>query len=188
MGIEVIIAIALVFVLFTFMIAYYFITYNRFQTLRNAAEATLGQIRVALRKRLDLIGELVDAVKSYAKFERETLEKITAMRTSVERAPPKELEKIERESRAILERLIAVFEAYPDLKTSNVVSQLMQAIREVEDEIARHRYTYNNIVQQYNTMIDTYPSRFVAQINNFAKLAYLEVGVRTSEERPRIEF
>ena len=170
------------------LVAYYFRTYNRFQTLRNAADATLGQIRVAVRKRLDLIGQLVDTVKSYAKFEREVLEKVTAMRASVGRASPEELNKIERETRSILGRLIAVVEAYPDLKTSQAVGQLVQAIREIEDEIARHRYTFNNIVQQYNTMIDTFPSKIVAQMNGFRKLPYLELGVSEREERPHIEF
>ncbi len=170
------------------MIAYYFMIYNKFQRLRNAAEATLGQIRVAIKKRLDLVTQLVDAVKSYAKFEREVLEKITSMRTAVGKASPEELNKMEREMRGIMTRLFAVVEAYPELKTSQVVSQLMQAIKEVEDEIARHRYTFNNIVQQYNTMIDTFPSKIIAQMNNFAKIAYLELGVSETEERPRIEF
>ncbi len=188
MGLIEIIIVAVIILFAAIMIAYYFATYNKFQTLRNAAEATLGQIRVAVRKRLDLIGQLVDTVKSYAKFEREVLEKVTAMRASIGRASPEELNQIERETRSILGRLIAVVEAYPDLKTSQAVSQLMQAIREIEDEIARHRYTFNNIVQQYNTMIDTFPSKIIAQISGFRKLPYLELGVSEREERPRIEF
>ncbi len=188
MGITALIAGVIVVVIIAVLVAYYFRTYNRFQTLRNAADATLGQIRVAVRKRLDLIGQLVDTVKSYARFEREVLEKVTAMRASVGRASPEELNKIERETRSILGRLIAVVEAYPDLKTSQAVGQLMQAIRDIEDEIARHRYTFNNIVQQYNTMIDTFPSKIVAQMSGFRKLPYLELGVSEREERPHIEF
>ncbi len=170
------------------LIAYMVYTYNRFQVLRNAAEATLAQIRVALRKRLDLIGQLVDAVKSYARFEKETLEKITRMRASIGSASPEQVREIERETRTILARLIAVAENYPELRTAETVSKLMEAVRSVEDEIARQRYTYNNIVQQYNTMIDTYPSRIVALMAGIRKLPYLEVGGREIEERPRIEF
>jgi LemA protein len=169
-------------------IAYYFVVYNRFMKLKNAAEATLGQIKVALRKRLDLIGELVDAVKSYASFEKSTLEKITSLRASIATASPEELRDVERESREFLGRLLAVAESYPELKTSEAVVNLMNSTRELEDEIARHRYTYNNIVQEYNTMIDTYPSRIVAQINGFIKLPYLEVGGEELEERPEIRF
>ena len=180
--------IGLIILIIIVFIIYYFVTYNRFQTLRNAAQATLGQIRVAIRKRLDLIGQLVDSVKSYAKFEKEVLEKVTAMRASIGAATPEEINRIERETRGVLGRLLAVVEAYPDLKTSQTVKELMDAVRSVEDEIARHRYTYNNIVQQYNTMTDTYPSKIVAQMAGFRKMTYLELGVSEAEERPRIEF
>ncbi|RLF20508.1 MAG: LemA family protein [Thermoprotei archaeon] len=170
------------------ILGYYFATYNRFQALRNASEATLNQIRVALRKRLDLIGQLVDAVKSYAKFEKETLERIVELRSSIAKASPEEIRKAERETRELLSRLIAIVEAYPDLKTATTVMKLMEAVREIEDEIARHRYTYNNIVQEYNTKIDTFPSSIVAKMNGFRKLPYLEVGGAEIEVRPRIEF
>ncbi len=188
MGIIELILILFTVLIIVIMIAYYFIIYNRFMKLRNAADATLNQIRVAIRKRLDLIGELVDAVKSYAKFEREVLEKVTKLRTSIAYASPEEVRDIDRESRNILGRLLAVMEAYPELKTSEVVSKLMDAVKSVEDEIARHRYTYNNIIQQYNTMIDTFPSKIIASINGFTKLPYLETRVGVTEERPRIEF
>ena len=183
-----IIMVVLIVGLLMLMFGYYFTVYNRFQALRNASEATLNQIRVALRKRLDLIGQLVDAVKSYAKFEKETLERIVELRSSIAKASPEEIRKAERETRELLGRLIAIVEAYPDLKTATTVVKLMEAVREIEDEIARHRYTYNNIVQEYNTKIDTFPSSIVARMNNFKKLPYLEVGGAEIEVRPKIEF
>ncbi len=162
--------------------------YNRFMRLRNAATATLGQIRVALRKRLDLISSLAEAVSSYAEFEKDVLEKITQLRSSIATASPEEIAQAERETRGLLARLLAVVEQYPDLKTVEAVKKLMDASKEVEDEIARHRYTYNNIVQEYNTMIDTIPSRFIALINGFKKLPYLEVGGEEIERRPSLRF
>ena len=162
--------------------------YNRFMRLRNAATATLGQIRVALRKRLDLISSLAEAVSSYAEFEKDVLEKITRLRSSIATASPEEVAQAERETRGLLARLLAVVEQYPDLKTVEAVKKLMDASREVEDEIARHRYTYNNIVQEYNTMIDTIPSRFIALVNGFKKLPYLEVGGEEIERRPSLRF
>ncbi len=162
--------------------------YNRFMRLRNAATATLGQIRVALRKRLDLISSLAEAVGSYAEFEKDVLEKITQLRSSIATASPEEIAQAERETRGLLARLLAVVEQYPDLKTVEAVKKLMDASKEVEDEIARHRYTYNNIVQEYNTMIDTIPSRFIALINGFKKLPYLEVGGEEIERRPSLRF
>ncbi len=169
------------------LIIFFVGVYNRFYTLKNSAEATLGQIKVAMKKRLDMIEQLLGAVRSYAAFEKDTLTKVTEMRARIGGASPEQLAEVERESRSILGRLIAVAEAYPDLKTSTTVMNLMDAVRSVEDEIARQRYTYNNIAQQYNTMTDTVPSNFVARLLNFVKLQYLEFEEAISTP-PRIEF
>ena len=167
---------ALAFIVGLILIGVLISIYNRFQQLRNAAEATLGQIRVALKKRLDMINELVETVKSYAKFEKETLEKITEMRTKVlEVSDVSDVQKIDRESRRILGNILVAVERYPDLKTSETVKSLMSAVKEVEEEIARHRYTFNNIVQEYNTKASTFPSNFVASFFGLKKrLEYLQ--------------
>jgi len=161
--------------------------YNRFFSLKNSSEATLGQIRVAMKKRLDMIDQLLGAVKSYAKFEKETFEKVTAMRASVATASPGDLNKMEAESRSIFGRLLAVAENYPDLKTSTTVTSLMDAVKGIEDEIARQRYTYNNISQEFNTMMDTIPSKFIGRMIGLVKLEYLqfEDAIKTP---PKIEF
>lgn len=169
------------------LIVYFVSIYNKFQSLRNSAEATLGQIRVALKKRLDMIEQLVEAVKSYAKFERETFEKITTLRSQASTSKAADLGNVDRESRAILGNVLAVAESYPDLKTSNTVTNLMDSVKGVEDEISRQRYTYNNIAQQYNIMQDTIPSRFVAGMMRLIKLDYLKFE-EDIEKRPRIEF
>ena len=156
------------------LIIYFFSVYNRFQSLINAGEATLGQVRVAMKKRLDMIEQLVDSVKSYARFERDTFEKITSMRASIGKASPDELRRIDGESRGILGNIIAVAESYPELKTSETVVVTMNAVKEIEDEIARHRYTYNNIVQEFNTKLDVVPSKFVGSSIGLKKLDYLE--------------
>ena len=161
--------------------------YNRFFSLKNSSEATLGQIRVAMKKRLDMIDQLLGAVKSYAKFEKETFEKVTAMRASVATASPGDLNKVEAESRSIFGRLLAVAENYPDLKTSTTVTSLMDAVKAIEDEIARQRYTYNNISQEFNTLMDTIPSKFIGRMIGLVKLEYLqfEEAIKTP---PKIEF
>jgi LemA protein len=161
--------------------------YNRFVSLKNASEATLGQIRVAMKKRLDMIEQLLGSVKSYAKFEKETLEKVTAMRASVATASPGDLNKVEAESRSIFGRLLAVAENYPDLKTSGTVMSMMDSIKSLEEEIGRQRYTFNNISQEFNTMTDTIPSNFVAKLMGLIKLEYLqfEEAIKTP---PKIEF
>jgi LemA protein len=173
------------------LIGFYFITiYNRLQSLRNGALATLSQIRVAMKKRLDMVEQLVDMVKSYAHFEKETLEKITSMRTNLSGADPRDIRKINSESLSLLSDIKAVAESYPALKTSDAVINTMNAIREVEDEISRHRYTYNNIIQELNTMIDTLPSSFIASSARLHKQDYISFeedelrrgGYLTSEE------
>ncbi|MDD5050001.1 MAG: LemA family protein [Methanoregulaceae archaeon] len=169
------------------LVVYFVGIYNRFYSLKNASEAALGQIRVAMKKRLDMIDQLLGSVKSYAKFEKETFEKVTAMRASVGSAGPGDLNEIEKESRSILGRLFAVAEAYPDLKTNTTVMNLMDAVRGVEDEIARQRYTYNNISQQFNTLCDVIPSNIVARIMGLSKLTYLEFAEAISTP-PKIEF
>jgi len=156
------------------IVAFYFVTiYNRLQSLKNGAEATLSQIRVAMKKRLDMIEQLVDSVKSYAKFERDTLEKITSMRTSLGSASPDELAKINGASRGLVGNVLAVAESYPQLRTSEAVTTTMNAIKDVEDEISRHRYTYNNIIQEFNTLLVTVPSNMVASYTGMRKMDYL---------------
>ncbi|MCP8305184.1 MAG: LemA family protein [archaeon] len=161
--------------------------YNRFYRLRNSADATLGQIRVAMKKRLDMIEQLLNSVKSYAKFEREVFEKITSLRAEVFKTGAEGLRDIDNESRRILGNILAVAENYPDLKTSNTVTELMGAVKSVEDEIARQRYTYNNIVQEFNILTDTVPSNFVARIIGMIKLNYLKFEEEITKP-PRIEF
>jgi LemA protein len=156
------------------VIIFYIVTmYNRLQSLRNGASATLSQIRVSMKKRLDMVEQLVDMVKSYAHFEKQTLEKITSMRSGLMGADPRDIGKINSDSLSLLSDIKAVAESYPALKTSDAVINTMNAIRDVEDEISRHRYTYNNIVQELNTMIDTLPSSFIASSARLNKQEYL---------------
>lgn len=160
--------------------------FNRFLALRNSTEATLAQIRVAMKKRLDMIGQLVEAVKSYVKFEREVFEKIASLRTAIFNVGTRGLSDIDRDSRAVLATVLAIAERYPDLKASSTVLTLMEAIKTVEDEIARQRYTHNNIVQEFNTMTDTLPSKFIAQAMNLNKIEYLRFE-EESEKPLKIE-
>ena len=168
------------------MVVYLISLFNRLYSLRNSSEATLGQIGVALKKRLDLITQLVEAVRAYVKFEKEIFERIAQLRSEMLKGRAEDLRGIERESRAVMNAVLAIAESYPDLKASSTVLNLMDAIRSVEDEIARQRYTYNNIVQEFNIMQDTFPSGLVARAMNLSKLEYLKFE-EEAQKRPSVE-
>lgn len=184
-----IIAALILLVVVVGLVLYFIGIYNRFYNLKNSAESTLGQIKVAMKKRLDMIEQLLGAVRSYAKFEKETLEKITSLRASVlsSGAGAGEVNRVDRESRSLVGTLFAVAEAYPDLKTSATVTSLMDSIKDVEGEISRQRYTYNNICQQFNTMLDQIPSNIVGRLIGLLRLQYLEFE-GAIERPPKIEF
>jgi len=179
-------AVNLVFLVVVIAVVYAVVSiYNRLAKYRNAADANLGQIKVALKKRLDMVEQLLGAVKGYVAHEREVFESIAKLRAGVTDADPGNVSEIDRESRSIMSSLLAVAEAYPDLKASENMKDLMESIVDVEDEIARHRYTYNNVVQEYNTMRETIPSNLVAAATGAEKLAYLEFEAEI-ERRPDV--
>ena len=111
--------------------------YNRFYTLKNSSEATLGQIRVAMKKRLDMIDQLLGAVKSYAKFEQETFTKVTAMRASVATAGPGRPRQGRSGVPVDLRAPACRRGKLPALKTSAEVTALMGSVKGIEEEIAR---------------------------------------------------
>jgi LemA protein len=147
--------------------------FNRLQRYQNAAEANLSQIQVAMKKRLDLIDQLLEAVKGYIRYEKDVVTTLASMRSRVMGASTSGLREIDRTSRSFSGALVAIAEAYPDLKAQTIVQRLMDALVDVEDEVARHRYTYNNIIQEINTMVDTLPTSAVARLIGLEKQAYL---------------
>jgi LemA protein len=175
--------------LFLFTIFYFIWIYNRFQLLKNGAEATLNQIKVALKKRLDLISSLVENTKSYAKFEKELLERLTELRSSVLKVgKPKEIQDINNQTKHLLGNILVTVENYPNLKTSSLAKDINSALQSVEDEIAKYRYTYNNIVQEYNTMIDSFPSNVIANLLGLKKLEYLEFEGENISQKPTLKW
>lgn len=149
-------------------------TYNEFYSLRNSSEAMLQQIQVAMKMRLDMMEQLLNTVRNYTDFERDVFLKVTSMRSAIGTAGAVKLNEIDRESQILFGRFLAVAENYPDLKASSTVLYLMNNITRIEQEIATHRYAYNNISRQFNTMTDTIPSNIVAKLLGFEKIGYLQ--------------
>jgi LemA protein len=161
--------------------------YNIFKVDRNAADSIFGQINIAMKKRLDLIEQLFFIVKSYAKFEQDTIIKVTSLRSLSTSDSHESLDRMESVSHNILWQLIAVIENYPNLKTNEIVQSLTTSIQGNEEEIAQHRYAYNALVKDYNIRVKTIPTNIVAVITGFKKLDYL-IFEESITKTPSIEF
>ena len=156
--------------------------YNRLVSLNNAIENTFHQIQVAMKKRLDMIGQLVDTTKSYLKYEKSVFTDVTKLRQAP-LATPEDIKKANDMATAFLGRIFAVMENYPKVQGIETVKELQDSIKNVEAEIARQRYLYNDQVQSFNMMCERFPSNIVALLFGFRKKEYLKFGEEV-EKRP----
>ncbi len=164
---------------------YAIIYYNLFKKHQNRIQGNFAQIKVALKKRLDMILQLLGAVEGYATFEKETQTKVIKLRSAVSRANNAQMNSIDTMSSTLLGRLFAVAENYPDLKSEQVVQKLLAAITDIEKEIAEKRYLYNDHIMEYNTLCDLLPTTVYARIFGFRHLSYLDFAGE-EEKRPDI--
>ena len=162
--------------------------YNKLVKLRNRCEKAWAQVDVQLRRRYDLIPNLVETVKGYASHERETFEAVTNARAAAQSATgPAEQGAAEGLLSAALGRLIAVAEAYPELQADENFRQLQEELAQTENRIAVSRQVYNDTVLTYNTAIQTVPGVFFAGPFGFAKRDFFEAEDAT-REAPRVAF
>jgi LemA protein len=148
------------------IIAWAIFAYNRLVSLRNQVDGSWRQIDVQLKRRHDLIPNLVEAVKGYMQFERDTLTQVVEARAKAVSAPD-QASRIAAENQitAGLGRLLAVMENYPQLKSDQNVLKLQEELTTTENQIAFARQAYNDVVLDLNTRIQTFPSNMIA--NNF---------------------
>ena len=184
MGIGIIIAIIIVAVVIWFVS-----TYNGLIKARNSVEEGYSTMDVYLKKRFDLIPNLVETVKGYAKHEKETLESIVAARTKVTNAGTVE-ERAEAENQlsGALKTLFAVAEAYPDLKANTNFLDLQSQLQQVEQDIANARKYYNAVVKKYNNKCEMIPSSIVANMFNFKRKPMFEVDSAAERENVSVNF
>jgi LemA protein len=157
-------------------------TYNRFVRRRNRVDNAWAQVEVQLKRRWDLIPNLVATVRGYAGHERDTFEAVTDARTSAQRAgSPATTAAAEGVLGEALGRLFAVAEAYPDLKADTSFLQLQGSLSETENRIAVSRQIYNDATLTYNNGIQVFPGMLVAGPFRFAKREYFEVDVAQRE-------
>ena len=173
------------------LIIIFIVTYNRLVRLRNQVKNSWAQIDVQLKRRYDLIPNLIETVKGYMKHERETLEAITKARNlaqQVASSGPGVRSKAEGELSSALARLLAVVENYPDLKANQNFLALQEELTSTENKISFSRQYYNDSVLRYNNRTQMFPSNMVASMTGFKASEFFEVSVAGEREAPKVSF
>lgn len=183
-----IIAAVVVVLIVLVILIWYFSTYNRLQKLKNLVEEGWATIDVQLKKRYDLIPNLVETVKGYAKHESDTLESVIRARNIAMKATGDAKIEAENALSGTLKTLFAVTEAYPELKANSNFLDLQRELKSVETEIANARRYYNGTVKELNTRIDLFPSNLVARGMHLEKRKYFELENEEERKAPAVKF
>ena len=190
----------IVVVLVFFVLMWVVGAYNRLVALRNRFKNAYAQIDVQLKRRYDLIPNLVETAKGYIKHERGTLEAVIAARNAASAAnvraaqspgdatAMKELSGAETALTSTLGRLFAVAEAYPDLKANTTMMALMEELTSTENKVAFARQAYNDSVMAYNTQRETFPTNMIAGPFNFGPAELFVIEKPEEKEAPKISF
>ncbi|MCI8446384.1 MAG: LemA family protein [Bacilli bacterium] len=177
-----------IMVLIVLILLYVASTYNKLVHLRNLVKDQWAQIDVLLKRRADLIPNLVETVKGYAGHEKETLDAvITARNKAVSATTPEEEMKANGELTGALNRLFALTEAYPDLKANTNFLDLQNNLKETEDKIAYARQFYNDAVLKYKNKLEMFPSNLIAGMFNFKPESFFE-ATEAEKEVPKVQF
>lgn len=162
--------------------------YNKLIALRNRVKDQWAQIDVQLKRRFDLIPNLVETVKGYTKHESETLEAvIKARNTYVSATLPEDQMKADGELTKAISKLFALTESYPELKANTNFQALQQELTETESKIASARQFYNDTVMVYNNKVDMVPSNIIASLFRFEKEAFFEAN-ETERQNVQVKF
>jgi len=187
MSIGLIIGIILVVIIIV-IVVYFISIYNSLVNLRNRVKNAWSQVDVQLKRRTDLIPNLVETVKGYAKHEKTVFENVTKARSSLMNAQTvKESAEANNMLTDALKSLFAVAENYPDLKASQNFMDLQGQLSETEDKIAYSRQFYNDTVMMYNNKCQMFPSNLVANQFNFQEAEFFEIA-EAEKEVPKVEF
>jgi LemA protein len=159
--------------------------YNKLVRLRNTSQSAWSDIDVQLKKRYDLVPNLVETVRGYAAHERKLLERLTEARgTGMKASGPAETAKAENQFRDTLKYLFAVAEAYPDLKANQNFLQLQAQLKDLEDGIESARRYYNAVVRDFNTAVEQFPSNLIAARFQFEPRPFFELETPEAGRQP----
>ncbi len=163
-------------------------TYNSLVVSRNRAKDQWAQVDVQLKKRFDLIPNLVETVKGYAKHEKETFEAVIEARNKFNSANTPEQEmQAAGELNGVISRLFALSEAYPELKADKNFLQLQVDLKDTEEKIAYARQFYNDSVLNYINKLQMFPSNIIASLFKFQEMKFFEVA-ESEKETPKVSF
>jgi len=163
--------------------------YNKLVRTRNKVKDSWSQIDVQLKRRADLIPNLVETVKGYAKHESDTLEEVIQARNSFNTAHTVEEEiNANNQITGALNKLFALSEAYPDLKANTNFLSLQNDLKEVEEKISYARQFYNDIVLTYNNTVEVFPSNIIASMFKFKQAEFFEIENAKDKETPQVKF
>ena len=159
--------------------------YNKLVRLRNTVKSSWSDIDVQLKKRFDLVPNLVETVKGYASHEKTVFEKVTQARSmAMQATSPADMAKAENMLRDTLKTLFAVAEAYPELKANANFLQLQSQLQEMENNIEYARRYYNAVVRDYNILIESFPSNLVASQFGFKQEELFQLEAPEVERKP----
>lgn len=177
-----------VFFLIIFLILFFIYFYNRFIKLKNHIDEALSSIDVQLKRRYDLIPNLVEIVKGYAAHERDTLERVISARNIAQNARSlKERAEAENVLSDALKTIFALAESYPDLKANQNFLDLQKTLTEIEDNIQFARRYYNAEVRDYNILCEAFPSNIIASMFMFKRREFFEIK-ESEREGVKIKF
>lgn len=170
-------------------IGWFISVYNKFVQLKALVDEAWSGIDVQLKRRYDLIPNLVAVVKQYSVHEKEVLEKITSMRAvSMGATTIEQKSAAENGLTGALKTLFAVAENYPDLKANQGFLQLQKDLSVLEDDVQLARRYYNGAARNYNIMIAAFPSSIVANMNGFKSFVYFQVDATAERQAPSVKF
>lgn len=163
--------------------------YNGLVSSRNKVKDQWSQIDVQLKKRADLIPNIVETVKGYAKHEKETLEDVIKARNALNTASTVEDEmKANNQITGALNKLFALSEAYPELKANENFMSLQKDLKDIEDKISYARQFYNDSVMTYNNKVQMFPTNIIANVFNFKESKFFEIENAKDKETPKVSF
>ncbi len=175
----------IILIIIVLILLYIGSTYNSFVVLRNKVKDQWAQIDVQLKRRFDLIPNLVETVKGYASHEKDTLEAVVKARNEyLSSDTPEGKMEANNDLNKVVTKLFALAESYPELKADTSFRELQSTLTETEDKISYARQFYNDVVMKYNNKVEVFPSNIVAGMFGFKTSAYFNA---TEEERENVK-